>query len=118
MSADINFGDYAPYSVGPEEFVNLIRNAQYVFTDSFHGCVFSMLYKKQFMVFNRYSDKSISSKNSRIDSFCENYSLSDRRFNGDINAVDNTIDYTKVSEKVEKHRQESLAFLDKALKDF
>lgn len=116
--ADIGFGDYAPYDVGPQEFVNLIRNAKYVFTDSFHGCVFSMLYKKQFMVFNRYSDKSISSKNSRIDSFCENYGLSDRRFDGDINAVDNEIDYTSVLEKAELHRQESLAFLDKALKDF
>ena len=116
--ADINFGDYAPYDVGPQEFVNLIRNAEYVFTDSFHGCVFSMLYKKQFMVFNRYSDKSISSKNSRIDSFCENYGLSDRRFEGDINAVDNEIDYTSVLEKAEHHRQKSLAFLDKALKDF
>ena len=57
------------------------------------------------MVFNRYSDKSISSKNSRIDSFCENYGLSDRRFEGDINAVDNEIDYTSVLEKAEHHRQ-------------
>lgn len=116
--ADINFGDYAPYDIGPEEFVNLIRNAEYVFTDSFHGSVFSMLYKKQFMVFNRYSDQSISSKNSRIDSFCENYGLTHRRYNGDINAVDNKIDYASVLEKSEQHRQKSLVFLDKALKDF
>ncbi len=116
--ADIGFGDYAPYDIGPQEFVNLIRNAEYVFTDSFHGSVFSMLYEKKFMVFNRYSDQSISSKNSRIDSFCENYGLNDRRFNGDINAVDNKIDYDYVLEKAEEHRQKSLAFLDKALKDF
>ena len=44
---DENFGDYAPFDVGPAEFVNLIRNAEYVFTDSFHGSVFSMLYQKQ-----------------------------------------------------------------------
>lgn len=116
--ADIGFGDYAPYDIGPEEFVNLIRNAEYVFTDSFHGSVFSMLYEKQFMVFNRYSDQSISSKNSRIDSFCENYGLHDRRFNGNINAVDKKIDYASVLKKVEQHRQKSLAFLDKALEDF
>ena len=116
--ADINFGDYAPYNIGPEEFVNLIRNAEYVFTDSFHGCVFSMMYKKQFMVFNRYSDKSISSKNSRIDSFCESYGLTDRRYKGNINSVDNIIDYTSVLKKVEAHKKASLEFLDKALKDF
>lgn len=116
--ADVGFGDYAPYDVGPQEFINFIRNAEYVFTDSFHGCVFSMLYKKQFMVFKRYSDKSISSKNSRIESFCENYDLHSRCYNGDINAVDNEIDYAHVLDKVEQHRQKSLAFLDKALKDF
>lgn len=116
--SDVPFGDYAPYNVGPEEFVNLIRNAQYVFTDSFHGSVFSMLYEKQFMVFNRYANNTVSSKNSRIDSFCENYGLSERRFCGDINAIDNKIDYKTVMEKVENHRKISLSFLDKALEDF
>lgn len=116
--ADKSFGDYAPFDVGPAEFVNLIRNAEYVFTDSFHGSVFSMLYKKKFLVFNRYSDKSISSKNSRIDSFCRNYGLSERRFDGNIDDVDNEIDFDTVHKKVENHRAESRAFLDRALRDF
>lgn len=116
--ADENFGDYAPFDVGPAEFINLIRNAEYVFTDSFHGSVFSMLYKKKFLVFNRYSDKSISSKNSRIDSFCRNYGLSERRFDGNIDAVDNEIDFDTVHKKVENHRAESRAFLDRSLRDF
>ena len=70
------------------------------------------------MVFNRYSDQSISSKNSRIDSFCQSYGLTERRYNGNINAVDNPIDYTTVLKKVETHKKASLEFLDKALKDF
>ena len=115
---DENFGDYAPFDVGPAEFVNLIRNAEYVFTDSFHGSVFSMLYKKKFMVFNRYSDASISSKNSRIASFCENYDLKDRRFGGNIDAVDNEINYDAVLKKADEHRRQSKAFLDKALENF
>lgn len=116
--ADESFGDYAPFDIGPAEFVNLISNAEYVFTDSFHGSVFSMLYKKKFLVFNRYSDKSISSKNSRIDSFCRNYGLSERRFDGNIDDVDNEIDFDTVHKKVENHRAESRAFLDRALRDF
>lgn len=115
---DENFGDYAPFDVGPAEFVNLIRNAEYVFTDSFHGSVFSMLYQKPFLVFTRYAENSISSKNSRIDSFCENYGLSDRRYSGNIDAVDNETDYVAVLKKVDEHRQKSKAFLDKALADF
>lgn len=116
--ADENFGDYTPFDIGPAEFVNLIRNAEYVFTDSFHGSVFSMLYQKQFLVFNRYSDNSSSSKNSRIDSFCKNYGLSDRRYNGNIADVENKINYEDVLGKVDEHRQKSKAFLDKALACF
>lgn len=116
--ADENFGDYTPFDIGPAEFVNLIRNAEYVFTDSFHGSVFSMLYQKQFLVFNRYSDNSSSSKNSRIDSFCKNYGLSDRRYNGNIADVENKINYEDVLGKVDEHRQKSKAFLDRALACF
>ncbi len=116
--ADENFGDYTPFDIGPAEFVNLIRNAEYVFTDSFHGSVFSMLYQKQFLVFNRYSDNSSSSKNSRIDSFCKNYGLSDRRYNGNIANVENKINYEAVLGKVDEHRQKSKAFLDRALACF
>lgn len=116
--ADENFGDYTPFDIGPAEFVNLIRNAEYVFTDSFHGSVFSMLYQKQFLVFNRYSDNSSSSKNSRIDSFCKNYGLSDRRYNGNIANVENEINYEAVLGKVDEHRQKSKAFLDKAIACF
>lgn len=47
--ADRGFGDYTPFDIGPAEFVNLIRNAKYIFTDSFHGSVFSMLYKNSFL---------------------------------------------------------------------
>ena len=85
---------------------------------SFHGSVFSMLYKKQFSIFNRYSNDSVSSKNSRIDSFCETYGLNDRRFSGNINDVENAIDYDCVLEKVKNHRMLSKAFLDNALSCF
>lgn len=67
--ADRGFGDYTPFDIGPAEFVNLIRNAKYVFTDSFHGSVFSMLYKKQFSIFNRYSNDSVSSKTPVLTAF-------------------------------------------------
>lgn len=115
--ADEGFGDEAPFDVGPAEFVNLIRNAEYVFTDSFHGSVFSMIYQKQFMIFDRYEAGTITSKNSRIDSFCENYGLKDRRFGGDISAADNPIDYAAVCQKTDAHIKKSKAFLDKALAD-
>lgn len=49
IANDEGFADEAPYNIGPCEFLNLIRNAEYVFTDSFHCSVFSILYKKNFL---------------------------------------------------------------------
>ena len=118
VEADNDFGDYAPYNVGPEEFVNLIRNAEYVCTDSFHGTVFSIINHKQFLIFNRYSESSKTSKNSRIESLCANLGLEKRRFRTDLDiteAIKETIDYTEVDKKVEKMREKSKEYLKKAV---
>lgn len=119
VSADNEFGDYAPYDVGPEEFVNLIRNAEYICTDSFHGMLFSIINHKKFIVFNRYSDKSKTSKNSRIESLCNNLGLEDRRYKeGDIiSEMDKNINYDDVEKKIESMRDKSKNYLKEALKD-
>ena len=119
IEADNTFGDYAPYEVGPEEFVNLIRNAEYICTDSFHGTVFSIINHKKFLVFNRYSDSSKTSKNSRIESLCENFGLQSRRYEQGKNIVDmidSSINYKEVDEKVENMREKSKSYLKEALK--
>ncbi|WP_010237904.1 polysaccharide pyruvyl transferase family protein [Clostridium arbusti] len=116
VDADEKFGDYAPYNVGPVEFVSLISHAQYICTDSFHGTVFSILHHKQFITFNRYSDNAIDSKNSRIDSLCSNLGLEDRRFKNNIEKeMLADIDYTSVDIKLEDMRKKSNSYLEKAL---
>ncbi len=37
----------------PSDFISLIKHAEYIFTDSFHACVFSLLYQKEFFAFQR-----------------------------------------------------------------
>lgn len=44
------FADITPYDIGPREWINLIKNAEYVCTDSFHGTVFSLLFNKNFLI--------------------------------------------------------------------
>ena len=41
------------YCCGPSEFVYLIKTAEFVCTDSFHASVFSILYNRPFLVFDR-----------------------------------------------------------------
>lgn len=116
VEEDEQFGDYAPYDIAPDDFLNLLRGAKYVCTDSFHGAVFSIIHKKQFVVFNRYSDSSKHSKNSRIDSLCQNLEISNCRYNGNIDdIINNKIDYSKVDENYIKLREKSSEYLDKAL---
>jgi hypothetical protein len=117
VESDNEFGDIAPYEVGPTEFVNLIRYAEFVCTDSFHGSVFSIINHKKFLIFNRYSNDSRVSKNSRIDSLCTNLNIQDRRYvNQDIyEAIDKEIDYVKIDEIVDKMRNDSKMYLKNAL---
>ncbi len=103
IEEDELFGDFAPYDVSPERFLNLLRGAEYVCTDSFHGACFSIIHHKQFAVFNRYNDKSINSKNSRIDTLCKNLGLMDRRFtDGLCELINKPIDYTAVDRNLKK----------------
>ena len=114
IASDEKFGDEAPYDVGPEEFVNLIRNAKYVCTDSFHGSVFSILYHKQFISFNRYGDGK-NSRNSRLDTLFGNIGI-DRRFHGDLKSeILRKIDYDAVDSKLEVLRMRSDRFIREAL---
>ncbi len=96
---DKRFGDYAPFDVNPDKFLNLLRGASYVCTDSFHGAAFSIIMEKQFAIFNRYADGSSSSKNSRIDSLCDNLQLRTVRANASTDLEDvllTAVDYKKV----------------------
>lgn len=115
---DEYFGDIAPYDAGPERFLNLLRNAKYVCTDSFHGTVFSILNEKQFVVFDRYSDQSNFSKNTRIDTLCENFGVGERRYKHGIllsDIVKDTIDYRTVNEKYKKLKRATDDYLSLVL---
>ena len=102
-------------NTGPFEFVNLIKHAKYIFTDSFHGTVFSIIYKKNFLVFNRFSDSDSNSRNSRIDNITNLLGIEDRRYKDDIDIVIKKLDYTEIEKKLAIERDKSKKFLIKAL---
>ena len=120
IASDENFGDIALYDIGPKEFLNLIRNAKYICTDSFHGTVFSILFHKHFLTFFRYDDNSSISKNSRITSLLSSLGITNRNYANKakniVQQMDSEIDYEEVDEKLNKLIKESKLFLDEALK--
>ena len=109
------FCDYAPYDIGPREWINLVKNADYICTDSFHGTVFAILFNKIFFDFRRYSSKSKVSTNSRIDSLLNVAGINTERIlNGTENPKDvlkYTIDYDIVNKNMNSFREESKKWL-------
>ena len=113
------FADITPYDIGPKEFLNLIRNAKYVCTDSFHGTVFSLINNVEFFTFERYKNKNSKvSTNSRIYSLLGLMSLEKRLLKGNENLgeiLKDKIDFSIVNENLKKFRDETKKFLKDAL---
>lgn len=122
VKSDEGFADFTPYNVGPREFVELIRDAEYVFTDSFHCSVFSMLNSKRFFTFPRYSNDGPASTNGRLYSLLSLVKQEKRmvRKSDVFNVSDRLkeeVDYKVVHGELDKLRQFTWNWLEKALKE-
>lgn len=106
-------------SAGPAEFVNYIKNANCVVTDSFHGSVFAILYRKPFFTMMRDTKSAEKSMNSRMSTLFSTFRLESRLFepNSDEPVTDESfkIDYDAVEAILQKRRAESLNYLKNAL---
>ncbi|MBO7604796.1 MAG: polysaccharide pyruvyl transferase family protein [Bacteroidales bacterium] len=100
-------------SAGIEEFVALLSGAALVCTDSFHGMAMSINLSRQFVAFLRFNQGDSNSQNSRVEELLGRFGLKERLWKGSLPAP---TDYTSVKQKLEALRQESLSFLDQALK--
>lgn len=113
-----DFGDYRMIDVSPEQFLSLIKHASYVLTDSFHACVFSNVYKRQYAVFNRNKSGEM---NSRIYSLTQMMEQQERFCNTDTKMTAahlsslSAIDYSRTPEEFEKRKTISLAYLEKSI---
>ena len=78
----------------PSDFVRLIRNAEFVFTSSFHGMAFAINYKKQFLVSTDFAAE-------RITSLLDLCGLQNRYIDGAKNIPElDEIDYEMVFSKI------------------
>lgn len=102
---------------GPREFVSLVKGAQFVITDSFHGAVFSLIYRKPFAVFERNKSGHVS-MNSRLydllELFGQSHRLTDVRNIGDLDNL-LEIDADRITSVMEREKARSLEFLSGAI---
>ena len=96
-----------------EEWITLIANSKYFITNSFHGCIFSIIFHTPFVFLPLTGEKSES--NERIFSLLKKLNLENRIFRGDLNIIYNTIDFEKVDIILENWRIEGLDYLSNSL---
>lgn len=100
-------------SLSPGEWLGMLKNADYVVTNSFHGLAFSILFKRQFFCLGLTG--GVSSRNDRLSNLCGLMHLENRFLLHDIEwdslgvAID--IDYSKVDVILDVEREKSLAYL-------
>lgn len=120
VKADEECSDVQLYDVDPGQFLNLIRNAEYVCTDSFHCSVFSIQYRKQFFTFRRFNSKNKQSTNSRLDTLFKLTGITGRLIKGDEEiaaCLNSEIDFDAVHGRLAALRLRSLEYLKNALED-
>jgi len=102
-------------TVKMETWLNQFYGAKIVITDSFHACVFSILFKKPFYVLlNNDGNERISSLLKMFD--IENRIITNTNFL-DEQKLNSEIDWNHVEEVLESQKKQSLDFLHNSLRN-
>ena len=119
IQADVDYSDILINECAPNEWISLIRDAEYVCTDSYHGMIFSIIFRKQFIVMKRFKDGSSVSANTRIYEVLDKLGLKDRLWNGgDIySQIEQKIDFDLVEERLKKYREFSYNYIKNILNE-
>jgi polysaccharide pyruvyl transferase WcaK-like protein len=100
--------------ISPEKWLGYFSQASYIITNTYHGTIFSLVFKKPFNVF--YNNKKSNKTGDLLKSLdLENRIISESNFS---NPVDNNffnIDYTLVCQKLEENILHSKSYLLRAI---
>jgi len=102
------------YLTAPDEFLYLMRRAAYVCTDSFHGSVFSTLYRKPFYVFSR-GDSSGAKMGNRISTLLEQLGIVLENVPGEEPEAFWKDNYARAEQRMDSLRQTARQYLERVL---
>lgn len=97
-------------TAGPAQFLGYVAAAAYIFTNSFHGLVFSIIFHKPFYIYNH------STVGARIECLLEDTGLINRmEKEGFCPDIEEAIEWEQVEKRLEVHRERSMRFLRDSL---
>ena len=97
------------FQTSPDEFIWLMHHARYILTDSFHASVFSIIFEKPFLVFERIAQEKGNDMGSRIVTLLSTFHLMECR--DDIThpkRMPTEQDYTTVTQILNLERKRSV----------
>lgn len=97
------------YDAGVEEFLGLVKDCMYMVTNSYHGMIFAMHFKKEFVVFSR------EQCDNKIEELMTMFGVRDRLLITGNEKFSDKIDYDSLYKIKDKKRKESLKFLQESL---
>ena len=104
---------------GPLQFIELVSKAKYVCTDSFHAVAFSVIFRKQFLVFERsdHSQKRDSRFETLFNKLNINRAVLPNTFNTEVlkQTLDKPLDYVQIDSLLNNERETSWQKIKKAL---
>ncbi len=103
------------YTEGPLEFINYIKNAEYVVATSFHATVFSVIFHKKFFIIPH------KKTGSRVTNLLDKLGIENRTFNTleEFKNIDYNFgtNWDNVEERLGKERKKSLDWLEKSINE-
>lgn len=98
---------------GPETFVSLVRNAEFIISNSFHAVVFSIIYEKQVAIINRTESINTRMRDLLQGLGLENRLVKDKNYN--LDELIKKIRYTKVKQILNEKIKFSKSYLEEIL---
>lgn len=104
-------------SAGPIEFLNYIKHAEILFTDSFHGSIFAKIFHVQFFTLKRFGNTQ-KGQDSRVENLLDMFGIKYRLMG--IENIENltniqNIDFEKVDNNIFQYINASKTYLKNAL---
>lgn len=99
------------YTTSPTQFLSYVKNSEYVITNSFHGTVFSIIFRKQFLSIPH------KTRSTRVKDLLETLGLERRLVytQAECIDIDEAIDFDSAQRKLEPLQQASKMYIDKVL---
>lgn len=91
-------------TAGPLEFLQLVRDTEFVVSSSFHGVAFSIVYRKQFIA-------KLHHKKERVESLLNQLGIPNALVDELESGKENMISYTNVEERLNNIRTQSMQYL-------